>query len=72
MDTINNKHATIYASIFLVIILSIFFVFGVDNDQLRLLLGIGFLADILVLVSSIVRWIKYGEISNFYSNHEDE
>lgn len=72
MDTINNKHMTIYATVFLVLILIILFKIGVTNESLKTLLVIGFCADIALLIPALIRWIKQGEISLFYNEDKDE
>lgn len=68
----NNKIITIVSGSFLIVLGLIFaLTSSYDNQQIAVLLTIAFFADILALVSAIVRWIKHGEITHFTTSDED-
>lgn len=71
MKSINNKYTTIGSSIvFFILVLIITFTGAMDNDQARLLVISASAVDILVLVSSIIRLYKHGEITTFKSDDD--
>lgn len=69
MDSINNKYSTIFSSILLVILVSIIaFTNAFEYEQAKLLLTVATVFDLLMVISSVIRWSKHGEVTTFKSD----